>query len=761
MPNLAAGSPQVISRPGWTGSGHVRPPRYPTRFVGRRAEVATLRGLLRSGRLVTVVGLGGAGKTRVAAELVSDRDCLWVDLSDANDPGDVAAAVAESLGLPAGGGADPTVGILNVIRDLPTLLVLDNCEVQRAACRELVDALLVDADALTVLATSRAPLDSAYEWLYPLPPLAEGDELFADRAARVGYAPMGQEASAVTELCRRVGGSPLAIELLAAWSHVRSPAELLESQSEELASRTLTVRPRHRDMTAVLDASMALLTSDQQRVLAALAVFAGGFTAEAAESVAQTDLGTLAILIERGLIFRESTADGRFTVHELIRSHALARLRSGGDEREDAVRRRHFDYFVALAEPWTDQAVSQLEPQSSQLRAENANLDAARSWAVDRGDAGGALRLMQALDFLWPYAFPPKPRRLERLAAVLALRYDSDDQTVLLNRAWACWTAGQLTMKEPAQAREWFRESLDHFQVLGHEGGEAAALGGLMEVSVLTCELEAAEAYSDRARAVVRRTNDRPGEAWGIYQEAMLALARDQPVHAAVCAREARNVFEEGGADGIHSAYGIFLAVCLLGEAQYAQGRHADAVAAYGEAVTIQRRTGFVRDVEDLLEDLAIVAAALGANEQAAELFGAASTWRAIDADPRVPYGMADYRAATAASRRSLGPRRWQSAFDSGARLTSHQAMALADAAVNDLAARASAGALGLTARERQVLSLIADGSHDHEVAERLQLSRRTVQAHLRSVYTKLDVTTRTAAVHRAMELDLIEPMTQ
>ena len=178
------------------------------------------------------------------------------------------------------------------------------------------------------------------------------------------------------------------------------------------------------------------------------------------------------------------------------------------------------------------------------------------------------------------------------------------------------------------------------------------------------------------------------------------------------------------------------------------------------EAVSIQGRTGFVRDVEDLLEDLAIVAAALGAHEQAAELLGAAATWRAIDADPRVPYGMADYRAATAASRRSLGPRRWQAAFDAGARLTSRQAMALADATVDDLAARASASAVGLTARERQVLSLIADGSHDAEVAERLQLSRRTVQAHLRSVYTKLDVTTRTAAVHRATELDLIRPVT-
>ena len=211
---------------------------------------------------------------------------------------------------------------------------------------------------------------------------------------------------------------------------------------------------------------------------------------------------------------------------------------------------------------------------------------------------------------------------------------------------------------------------------------------------------------------------------------------------------------------GIAEACCTTVGYCLLGEAHYAQGRYADAVAAYGKAVSIQGRTGFVRDVEDLLEDLAIVAAALGAFEQAAGLLGAAATWRAIDADPRVPYGMADYRAATAASRRSLGPRRWQAAFAAGARLTSRQAMALANATVDELAARASATAVGLTARERQVLSLIADGSHDAEVAERLQLSRRTVQAHLRSVYTKLNVTTRTAAVHRATELDLIRPAT-
>ena len=162
---------------------------------------------------------------------------------------------------------------------------------------------------------------------------------------------------------------------------------------------------------------MALLSTDQQRVLAELGAFVGGFTAEAAEAVAATDLDTLADLVERGLISRGPTADGRFAVHELVRTHALARLRSEDDDREGTVRRRHFDYFVALAEPWADNPMTPVEPQPTHpLMAENANLDAARRWAVDQGDAGGALRLMRALGAFWAYEIPPKPRRLERQA---------------------------------------------------------------------------------------------------------------------------------------------------------------------------------------------------------------------------------------------------------------------------------------------------------------------------------------------------------
>ena len=745
----------VMSGPGSTGWRLVGPPRYPTRFVGRRAEVGALRGLLQPGRLVTVVGLGGAGKTRLAAEMVGGHTCMWVDLSTVTGPRDVPRAVAEALGLPAGGGADPTVGVVNAFRDQPTMLVLDNCEGQLVASRDLVDTLLVEVQALTVLATSRQPLTSAYEWLYPLPPLAEGNELFADRAARVGNAPLAHAADTVTALCRRVGGLPLAIELLAAWSHVRSPAELLESQPEVLTSRTATVLPRHRDMTSVLDASMALLTAGQQRVLLALGVFVGGFTAEAAAAVAVTDLGTLADLVERGLISRDPSVGGRFAVHELVRSHALARLRSDGEEREVVVRRRHMDYFVALAEPWVDRAVTPVEPHlTNPLMADNTNFEAARRWALEQEDAGGALRLTKALDLFWAYGtVPSKPRRLARLAPVLALPYDTHDHSVLLNRAWACHTAGHLSMKEPACAKEWFEEAVEQFRVLGHEGGEATALRGLMEASLLASDLETSEACHIESLAIVRRIGDRQGEAWTIYQDAMLALALGQHDRAAASAQEAASKFAGNGAD-----YGVLLADCRLGDALSAQGRYAEAVTAYGAAVSMQGRSGFVRDVEDLLEGVAIVAAALGAHEPAAKLLGAAATWRALDADPRVPYGMADYRAATASSRRGLGPLRWQTAFDTGARLTSHQAMELAAAAVDELGDRTSASTLGLTARERQVLNLIADGSHDHEVAERLQLSPRTVHAHLRSVYAKLDVATRTAAVYRATDLGLLDP---
>jgi DNA-binding CsgD family transcriptional regulator len=462
-------------------------------------------------------------------------------------------------------------------------------------------------------------------------------------------------------------------------------------------------------------------------------------------------------LVERGLISRDPSVDGRFAVHDLVRSHALARLRSDGEDREVVDRRRHFDYFVALAEPWADRAVTPVEPHLTHpLRAENANFEAARRWALEQGDAGGALRVTQALDMFWAYgSVPSKPHRLKRLAPVLALPYDVDDRAVLLTRAWACHTAGHLSLKEPACAREWFEESVEQFRVLGHEGGEAMALRGLMEASLLASDLETSEACHVESLAIVRRIGDSQGEAWTMYQRTMLALARGEPDRAAASAHRARTMFADNGAD-----YGILLVDCRLGDALTAQGRFAEAVAAYGSAVSLQVRSGFVRDVEDLLEGLAIVAAVLGAHEPAAKLLGAAATWRALDGDPRVPYGMADYRAATASSRRGLGPQRWQAAFDAGARLTSRQAMAFAAAAVNELGAQASASALGLTARERQVLILIADGSHNQEVAERLQVSLRTVHAHLRSVYAKLGVTTRTAAARRAAELGLLDETT-
>ena len=224
-----------------------------------------------------------------------------------------------------------------------------------------------------------------------------------------------------------------------------------------------------------------------------------------------------------------------------------------------------------------------------------------------------------------------------------------------------------------------------------------------------------------------------------------------------MCARGQRHVQK---ADNGNADYGVFAADWLLGNALYAQGRYTEALRPIVRRSRCRAGPVSWVDVEDLLEDLAIIAATLGAHEQAAELFGAAATWRALDADPRPAYAMPGYLAATSACRHGLGPRRWQAAFDGGARLTSRQAMRLARAAVDGLRGRAVKSTLGLTARERQVLSLIADGSHDHEVAERLELSRRTVHAHLRSVYAKLDVTTRTAAVHRATDLGLIDATT-
>lgn len=341
-------------------------PVFGTRFIGRERELAALRQLFSlAARMVTVVGVGGAGKTRLALELAAtmlpiDADSrfrdgvAWVDLAPITDPTRVWQAVADAFKLHAGANIDPAQALVRALADRQVLLVMDNCEELVPACRQLVEVLLAGCPALVCLATSRTPLQAAYEQVVAVPPMkAESDagerseaaELFYDRAAKVlpAYPMHTDDLETVNALCRLVDGLPLAIELAAPWIRTLSAADLLaeiDRSVDVLSSSDSALTGRHRSMRAVLVSTCRWLSEEERRTLRGLGAFVGGFSAEAAAVIADANPAVLAALGERSLIRRltETGHGSRFAMHELVRRHALQMLQAEGPAEVETVR---------------------------------------------------------------------------------------------------------------------------------------------------------------------------------------------------------------------------------------------------------------------------------------------------------------------------------------------------------------------------------------------------------------------------------------
>jgi predicted ATPase len=415
-----------------------------TSFVGRDADIARIAEVLGDARLVTLTGPGGSGKTRLANEAAATLvdampDGVWLaELGPVVDPVDLPQAVlslfgARELGLLARRGSGPVAPqerIVEAIGDKRLLLVMDNCEHLVTPAAALIDLLLARCPGLRVLATSREPLGITGEVLHPVGPLGmpSGEvapaealgfpavRLFADRgaAARPGFAVDQRTVAAVLDICRRLDGIPLAIELAAARLRALSPDQIagrLDDRFRLLAGGSRAALPRHQTLRAVVDWSWDLL-SDPERVLARrLAVFPGGATLDAAERVcAGPDLGgldrdevlwLLAALVEKSLVVTaEDGAEVRYSMLETMRAYGQERRQEAGEEA--ALRRAHADYFLALAEeaePHLRRA-EQLD-WIRRLTAERENLHGALRWAIDSGVAEVAMRLVAAMAWYW------------------------------------------------------------------------------------------------------------------------------------------------------------------------------------------------------------------------------------------------------------------------------------------------------------------------------------------------------------------------
>jgi predicted ATPase/class 3 adenylate cyclase/DNA-binding CsgD family transcriptional regulator len=411
-----------------------------TSFIGRAAEMAQLRALLRESALVTVTGAGGCGKTRlalqVAAEVVADwPDGVWlVDLAAVRDASGVLGQVADVIGARETPGVSLHAAVVARLALRRALIVLDNCEHVVEDTARLVNDLLDGCPAVRLLATSRQPLgvDGELTWRLPSLPVpaddgpagivsvsaCEAGQLFVERArrARAGFELSERNAAAVGEICRRLDGIPLAIELAAARTRVLTPAQIADGLSERfrlLTGSTRSALPRQQTLQASVDWSYGLLTAPEQAVFRSLAVFAGSFDFNAAEQVctdgtvqAHQVLDLLSLLIDKSLVVVDDSGEqARYRLLETLRLYALQRLRAVSEEQ--AAHARHLDYYTSLATRSDTQLRRSRQAEwLARVALEYPNLRAALAWTRDRGDSEGLLRLATALGPAWAIIGP-------------------------------------------------------------------------------------------------------------------------------------------------------------------------------------------------------------------------------------------------------------------------------------------------------------------------------------------------------------------
>jgi predicted ATPase/transcriptional regulator with XRE-family HTH domain len=692
-PNAAADAQLSAASPSARGL-----PVALTPLIGREAELTALARLLADPtcRLLTIAGPGGIGKTRLAVEAAGAHAAVqpayFVALAPLSSPEFIAPAIADVLSLKFSGPADPTAQLVRYLRDKSLLLVLDNFEhVLNGA--NLAAAILQGAPGVKLLVTSRERLDLHGEWVFelhglPLPAAQAGADwvqspaestssavaLFVQsaRRARTGFEPQAEEWLAVARICRLVAGVPLAIELAATWVRVLACAEIAaeiersvasDPNLEFLATSRRDVPERHRSMRAVIDHSWKLLSAGEQRALAQLAVFRGGFTREAAEHVAGTSLAQLLALVDKSLVQRAATA--RYDLHELVRQYAAARLATEAPH-EQAARERHSLYYLG----WLQDRDARLKSHDQReavadLTGEMDNLRAGWDWAAanrqfmplyrasaalmyllevcnwfKEGEAtfGKTAAALQAglaeseADTLHPVIlnamlahagfFRLRLGRCEEAYRTLApcaafLRANAEPATAIYSLWYLginCWILGNF-----AEAQESLQDCLHLARAEGMRWHEAAAgefLGGL---AVERGERDQARRYLSEAFAVLRRLGDPSLLAHALGNLGMALRVSGDTREAEKRLRESLELARE-----IDYRFAMGFALDGLGEVAYAEGRYDEAHAFFAESAGLLREMGDTYSLSRTLNHQGLNALALGDPAGARSHFNAA-----------------------------------------------------------------------------------------------------------------------------------------
>jgi len=619
-----------------------------TAFIGREHEIAEVRRLLGTARLLTLTGTPGVGKTRLALEVAAGLDeafpdGVWlVELAPLADPDLVPQAVATVLGVREQPGRDVEEALADALRSRRALLLIDNCEHLVDACAVLVDGLLRACHRLAILATSREPLGIAGETAWRVPSLALPDlddpaavgadgtpvlgscaavQLFVERAsaARPDFALTALHAPAVARICRRLDGIPLALELAAARVmalSVEQVADRLDDRFRLLTGGNRTALPRQRTLRATVDWSYDLLAGQERALLRRLGIFAGGSSLEAAEAVCSGDgldpaevLDVLQHLVDRSLVVAEVNADGtnRYRMLEMLQQYASERLAESGEAEE--VRRRHTAYFLALAERAEAELRGPREGEwSGRLEGEIENLRATLRRVIDRGEAEQAWRLGGALWRFWTQR-GHLAEGLVWLEQMLALDADGDGATIraLRARAGALNGAGNLALArgENIRAAPFHEQALELRRRIGDEAGAAVSLHNLGMVARALGDPALAYARFEESLGLFRKLGDTRNAALSLLNLGRVSHDGGDHEGAAVFYREGLALFQQVG-----SAHGVATALNRLGDLARDRGEFATAERLHGEALSLRRGRGDPWVMGLSLTGLARVAAA-------------------------------------------------------------------------------------------------------------------------------------------------------
>jgi predicted ATPase/DNA-binding CsgD family transcriptional regulator len=741
-------------------------PAEATSFIGRHSELAELRKKLAAARLVSLVGPGGVGKTRFAIRAGTDLargfpDGAWlVQLAELEDSTLVGNAVLAALDLRDQAATEPLALLLSYLRDKELLLVVDNCEHVLGAAAQLVTEVIQAAPGVRVIATSREPLSVPGEHVIPVPPLQlphaaqalgqirqnEAAMLFMERAAAASgkFELTVSNQTAVVDLCRRLDGLPLAIELAAVRTRVLTAEQILERLTDRfglLTGGSHAAIPRHQTLRTTIEWSHELLAAIERTLLRRLCVFAGRFTLEDVEAVCTSDdvpatqgLDLLSSLVDKSLVMKEDAKGLAFyRLHETMREYAGFKLHEAGEE--EVVQQRCTDYYVSRCQRSSAQARYGLVDWLEWMDLEIDNVRSVLRRCLTHADFARGIVLASSLGWYWnTRATTEGVRWLDQLLAPGV----GDPEA----RAQAYFMRGFLAVLQSDQAGA--RPALERAVEAAREAGQPGLLSEALSMASMAENLAGdralAERFLDESHGLVGGLDDLPVKLMFLQAQAFNGLFEGDLDVVRTASTEGARLSRETGDLYSHDSMLMNLAFAALVDGDLDESRRLST-----EALRIAQQIDHRVAQFYLLDALACRAAASGEARLAAQLLGAAESLRAEAGANVIGFLTPLLAQARESAVAVLGASKFEAELSAGLGMGRGAAIGLALGESAPAAATAwddaARGLLGK--REAEVAQLVAEGLSNKQIGARLFISERTVGSHVRSILNKLGFNSR------------------